>query len=563
MTTQAQATAAPMAERPKLTKRTISDALAALDQASRPAQATLQATKKRKTSAPRPAPTSTPALEALLAQARPRSTPSTADVPASYDPTSLGLLLARLSTYRLSSYSPGKPATLSPLVGAVNGWVNKDQRDRVECVTCRKGVVLLPPSATATWSSPSGQALARTYESLLSGVGSDDAASQKDGGRLGGTGHAETCPWRMRPCSRSVYKLEGGGIGIAGGGGRKKLLEVVARQAGEMQERGIGQVELDLPEGIRTALGDKGTADKLVKSVSAHLPAPASREEHNVEADDGTSRSNSEIPTVSIPTVLLSIFGWSLDPLTLPAPVPSLEKPPLVRSSSSSSSLSSLAKSSSPILSCAYCLRQVLAAPYIPAPTGTATPTFAGSPSSRIAGSNSTTGAKKFNPVSQHQRYCPFVDAYGGLPPPTSTPSSTSHGADRPSNTVASASAAARPRQRLLKPGYQTRFDLVVQIDRPAHHALLGVGTDVLDDPSMPPRAVGARQGGSEPLASPDARREGSATVRTTGAKTRELVNYVRTLLGPAPKPASPAPIVQRTPSATTRTDPTSPPSLA
>jgi hypothetical protein len=274
----------------------------------------------------------------------------------------------------------------------LHGWINKSSRERLECVTCRKGIVLLPPSNNNNndWQSRGGISLKLEYEKLVLDQGK---------------GHENTCPWRMRPCSKSLYRLQ------QQGGGRRKLLETVGNQAKEMAQLGLGGIELELPVSVKDLLEQDGAKDKLVKSVTSLLSRP----------DDDTTTTEQ----LTITTLLLSIFGWSLDPL------PSYSSQSLSRSISSSSSISSL-KSTCPILSCSYCLRQVITSSYLP--------------------SSATTAPKLFNPASQHYNYCPYVDIT------TTTTTTTSD---------VSVSVTSPLNQGLIttkkKPGYQIRLETILQ----------------------------------------------------------------------------------------------------
>lgn len=307
--------------------------------------------------------TSTPALEAILARTARPSAPSRAPPPPSYQPTSLPALLERISTYRLATFSPSKPPSLSALSCALHGWVHTPStRERLQCVTCGNGVVVLPPSAgDGAWSSPAGQRLRQEYERQLGGQGHGQA-------------HAESCPWRLRPCARSLYRLPGGGLGVSWGG-RRHLLEELWRDAEALDHAGLGQVSLALPESVRDTVESEEGQARLVKAVASVADSAAS----------GDRSPSTAAGPPSLTSILLCIFGWNLvGPMTL---VPAA--PPLPRSNSTSS-LSSVSDASSPILCCTYCTRRVLASSYLPS-------------------SQTGTAEKRFDPVGQHQAFCPFV----------------------------------------------------------------------------------------------------------------------------------------------------------
>ncbi|GAA5972925.1 hypothetical protein JCM11641_004006 [Rhodosporidiobolus odoratus] len=472
-----QAAPAPVS---RLSKRSIADALAGLDAAFKEPVGAARA-KKRKTAAPPK--TSTPALEALLSRSRTTSAAQPpSPPPASYDPTSLPLLLSRLSTYSLRTFSPSKPSSLSALSCALHGWTHTPStKDRVQCVTCNRGVVLLPPSAKEGWTSPPGLKLKEEYEKAT--------LSREAGESL----HKESCPWRMRPCARSLYRLSGGGLGVQGGGGRRRLLQVVGEQAREMEERGLGGLGAQLPKEAEATIGSEGGRQRLIKAVQAVGEA------HKVQQVE-----------LSHTTLLLAIFGWSLS-ATPTSSNPSRPSTPTLSRSTSSASLSSLSSlsssSSTPILSCTYCHRQVLASSYLPSSTST------------------STTPRLFDLTKQHQPYCPYVDT-PSLQPPTT----------RPSASTAGTGAAVGTGTTALKPGWQVRLEAVLQ--RPL--VAVPLGSDASE-------SVAQSEGGTASAAL------GAGTERdklvATG-KTRELLSYVRSLLGPKSsgvQKKAPLPPMQRT----------------
>ncbi|GAA5847314.1 hypothetical protein JCM9279_000232 [Rhodotorula babjevae] len=432
--------------------------------------------KKRKTSTPTPR-TSTPALEAILSRSSTHKQPaSTAAAPVNYDPSSLPALLARLSTYRLSTFSPFKPSSLSPLACALHGWTHTPStRERIQCTTCSQGLVLLPPSNGDSWSSRAGERLRTEYERLV----------------LAPTGHAhaENCPWRMRPCVRGLYRLAGGGLGVQSGG-RRRFLETVGRQARELGERGLEAIRLELPREVEALVGNEEGRARLVKAVQAVAgPAPA----------EGAAPT--ELWPLDAKAILLAVFGWTLSPS------------PLSRSDSTSSlsslrSLSTTSSStSSPILSCSFCVRQVLAAPYLPSPAPAADPSAPSLPPPPPP------APRAFDPVKQHQPFCPFVDAYAGHAPPAAAALGASASSSGSATSGAKGAGA-------LKPGWQVRLEAVLQ--RPA-----GAAAD--------PAGAGA--------AAEAAQEQGRSAALTAAGKTKELLSYVRSLLGPkgAPRGAAAA----------------------
>ncbi|GAA6017764.1 hypothetical protein JCM10207_000490 [Rhodosporidiobolus poonsookiae] len=451
-------TSAPPQPDARLTKRRLVDAMSGLDAAFKEPVRGGQS-KKRKTSSGPPPRTSTPALEAILARSSPLppSTPSTAAPPASYTPTSLPALLDRLSTYRLSSFSPSKPASLSALACALHGWTHTPTtRERVQCVTCARGVVLLPPEGGGGWTSAAGKKLRDEYEKALFSPRADESL------------HRETCPWRMRPAARGLYRLPGGGLGVqpalgagGAGGARRRLCDELVSKASEMDRAGLGEMRVELPREAEAIVGEGADGrDRLIRAVAQDVDAA------------------SEQPALSATALLLALFGWALPAASAPSPALSRSN-----STSSLSSLSSLTSSSSPILTCTYCHRSILTSSYLP----------------------TAMSPRPFDLAKQHQPYCPFV---------ASPPLAASPAVPVPVPATAT-SATALP---ALKPGWQTRLEAVLRrgggAGTPAGSRAAGEALDA--------GAAGGDASASAGLIEP--------------GKTKELLSYIRSLLGPKPK---------------------------
>ncbi|PWN35671.1 uncharacterized protein FA14DRAFT_160718 [Meira miltonrushii] len=109
---------------------------------------------------------------------------------STYRPFSLDMLLERLSTFSISTYSnkPDAARLLSPLGMASNGWIHGagQGRDEVSCVTCAAAWKVEAPS-----NSTSKEEQATVWKE-----------KEKDVREK----HEEWCPWRIRSCSPSLYK---------------------------------------------------------------------------------------------------------------------------------------------------------------------------------------------------------------------------------------------------------------------------------------------------------------------------------------------------------------------
>lgn len=192
--------------------------------------------KKRKSQFP--STNSTPALESLLLHPPPSPNSSLPSAPPSYNPLSLSALLSRISSYRLSTYSP-KPSSLSPLAASLPGWSNSGPpRERLSCHSCGAAFLVLPPSSeSGGWDGSVGRRTEETYVAAL-----------KDK-------HESNCPWRMRGCSRSLYVV---GKGETRSQVMTELREKAVRLAGLE-----GKMQLKYPT---TELGEE-EVEKLVKLV--------------------------------------------------------------------------------------------------------------------------------------------------------------------------------------------------------------------------------------------------------------------------------------------------------
>lgn len=109
---------------------------------------------------------------------------------STYRPFSMDMLLERLSTFSISTYSnkPDSARLLSPLGMASNGWLHGEsqERDEVVCVTCAAAWQVEVPLGSA--SNEEQATLWKTKEK--------DVREK----------HEEWCPWRIRSCSPSLYK---------------------------------------------------------------------------------------------------------------------------------------------------------------------------------------------------------------------------------------------------------------------------------------------------------------------------------------------------------------------
>lgn len=109
---------------------------------------------------------------------------------STYRPLSLDMLLERLSTFSISTYSnkPESARLLSPLGMASNGWRHGEGqgRDEIVCVTC-----------TATWKVEVSSRSTTKEEQTSLWIEAEKDVREK---------HKEWCPWKIRSCTPSLYR---------------------------------------------------------------------------------------------------------------------------------------------------------------------------------------------------------------------------------------------------------------------------------------------------------------------------------------------------------------------
>ncbi|PLW14372.1 hypothetical protein PCASD_04687 [Puccinia coronata f. sp. avenae] len=270
-------------------------------------------------------------------------------------PSSQADFLARLESFKLSSYPAGKPRALSPPSMAAHGWTNV-AKNRLKCMHCTATWVLPTPSNNRPWSSPSGTQLAAL------------------GIRMRTEQHRNTCPWRSRCCPPSIYRPPHFNTS-------QQTLEALVNTATEISHSGLFhsdnpmlQVQHTLSEQDITTLSIALQSSQLSSNPDSHLP----------------SRSS---PT--IPALILALCGWSIKLVRsgrressqsiTPANIPSDQEsnnPP-------SNPPTCLAAEAS--LYCKLCHRQALPSP---------------------------ASMKPFNPIHEHRDYCPFIDPQAGFEAP-------------------------------------------------------------------------------------------------------------------------------------------------
>ncbi|CAE6416321.1 unnamed protein product [Rhizoctonia solani] len=113
-------------------------------------------------------------------------TPVTSPIPVPiYRPSSASDFLERLATFKLSTYRD-KPAAIDAVAAARCGWRNEGGRDRLACNVC--GAAWIVGNATGMTREAASALIARHVTSLVQN-------------------HKNSCPWRLRQCDPSIYRL--------------------------------------------------------------------------------------------------------------------------------------------------------------------------------------------------------------------------------------------------------------------------------------------------------------------------------------------------------------------
>ncbi|KAG6837242.1 hypothetical protein H0H93_012637 [Arthromyces matolae] len=516
---------------------------------------------KRKESQPEPSqapeqllPTtskSTPHLSAIVARAAARtrkalpfkfsSSSSAPPLPptADYRPSSLTTFLARLSTFKLSTYA-NKPSSIDAVAASKCGWTN-DGKDRLVCGLCR-----------ASWIVVGRDGMNKdAANSLLEKQRTSLVDAHKDG-----------CPWRTRQCDASIYCIP---------------LQSPANMVKDIKDNALAldtylrNIEIKHP----LTSTQISSLQSTLSAVTVHTDTPSqplnTDNLNPSDQDEGnvfltTSSENENTPSNS--AILTSLFGWSIAP---PTPPEQSRKTSLTRASSISStaphtpsiSRSSSVRPMSPvpfsspsvrqgtpatptrlpssqftfrmssnvnvksdtILHCTLCQRRIGLWAFTPEVSTTTTTTELPSDSDTAMQSPAGSPPKKsatrrlFDVLKEHRAYCPYVVRSTTVPtlpvPPPSVPTGSSASLPRPS-TASTASLVHN--QNTVLEGWRAVLTVVLRYGVVQKHRL---GLDFAErlrgdtaDESMEVDGVKAMVAG----------------VKKRGGK--DLLQYVKGLLG-------------------------------
>lgn len=113
-------------------------------------------------------------------------TPITSPIPVPlYRPSSASDFLERLGTFKLSTYRD-KPAAIDAVAASRCGWRNEGGKDRLACNVC--GAAWIVGNTTGMTREAASALIARHVTSLVQN-------------------HKTSCPWRLRQCDPSIYRL--------------------------------------------------------------------------------------------------------------------------------------------------------------------------------------------------------------------------------------------------------------------------------------------------------------------------------------------------------------------
>ncbi|KZS92639.1 zf-C3HC-domain-containing protein [Sistotremastrum niveocremeum HHB9708] len=320
----------PQQPPPAITKRKLDDAISALDDAVRPRSERPRDAKRRPLSIystlakyginTSNSPSSIKTFKRSLARlidrkptsSKPMPPPSDIsqeiDLVAQYRPSSTDALLARLQTYKLSTYS-NKPDSVNPVAAAKCGWVNEG-KDRLVCKICGSSWVLA--SVAGMSKDAAATLLAKQASALI-----DE--------------HKEGCPWRSKQSDDSVYRISlSSPTSMA-----NKLLETARLIDPHMEDVQIHH-PFTAPQihnlmHIITAVNESSQTQSSPpsSSITSESVAP-----HSTLMNDQPVQPSS-LPPPSEAAMLASLCGWSLAPHV---PTSSSSRPRLSSSLSTSSS---------------------------------------------------------------------------------------------------------------------------------------------------------------------------------------------------------------------------------
>ncbi|KAF8754119.1 Rsm1-like [Rhizoctonia solani] len=222
-------------------------------------------------------------------------TPVTSPIPVPiYRPASVSDFLERLSTFKLSTYRD-KPAAIDAVAAARCGWRNEGGKDRLTCNVC--GAAWIVGNATGMTREAASALIARHVTSLVQN-------------------HKNSCPWRLRQCDPSIYRLP--------------------LKGSSALIRDIGKRATSLPYAIERVSIKHPLSDSELEVLSAEMARIEVSHDDTAPFDSATQITPSHYTgsDLSQNAIILALFGWEQhSPATKQTSFSSLD---LVRNRSSS-----------------------------------------------------------------------------------------------------------------------------------------------------------------------------------------------------------------------------------
>ncbi|KAK2460979.1 hypothetical protein APHAL10511_007449 [Amanita phalloides] len=369
---------------------------------------------------------STPNLSAILSRTASRirrvppfrlgnqSSPfSPLPITAEYRPSSVSSFLARLATFKLSTYS-NKPVAIDAVAASKCGWIN-DGKDRLVCSLCK-----------SSWVVARREGMTReAANALLEKQRVSLVEAHKDG-----------CPWKRRQCDDSIYCVPLQTPAV--------LVRVLKQNANALDPL-LGGVVIKHP-----------LAMKQLESLHAVIASFALTSPFEPHPQEGCSASRPTSPTPedgepSHNAVLTALFGWSIIPSTIfetppgrtrassvassvtPPRTPSISRtgPYLTSPTTTPPSISMLSLNGAKppshenaLLHCPLCQRRVglwAFAPQSKVPAASSTIPEASIDTSAAA----QRPQRPFDLVKEHRSFCPYVVRSTVVPSLPISPSAT------------------------------------------------------------------------------------------------------------------------------------------
>ncbi|KAG5354132.1 hypothetical protein C0989_007493 [Termitomyces sp. Mn162] len=239
---------------------------------------------------------STPHLSAILARVTKRTRKalssrfgsSVAPLPptADYRPSSLSTFLARLSTFKLSTYA-NKPSAIDAVAASKCGWIN-DGKERLVCGLCQASWVV---AGRAGMSKDAANALLEKQRVSLV-----DA-------------HKDACPWKTRQCDPTIYCIP-----LQSPATMVKDIRINATTL----DPWLRNIEVKHPLTSTQITSLRSTLSTAVASSDTYSPASNLNTTSPDQSDNVFSDFDGGTSGPSNAAILASLFGWSLAPTVSP-----------------------------------------------------------------------------------------------------------------------------------------------------------------------------------------------------------------------------------------------------